>query len=75
MGQVLIGGPREWLTSDAPEGLDWSEPASLDYVLEFRFGELVGALNSERAANSKNSPDSTSSPPPARKRSPGKATT
>jgi hypothetical protein len=54
LAMVLVSVPREWLSSDAPEELDWHDPESLGYVLEARYGELVQALTIERRENSKN---------------------
>lgn len=50
IAQVLVDVPRSWLGHDAPEGLDWSDPESLDYVLDARFAELVQAVNEARSA-------------------------
>lgn len=54
LAQVLVSVPREWLSNDAPEELDWHDPESLGYVLEVRYAELVQALTLARRENSKN---------------------
>lgn len=75
IAQVLESVPQDWLSDDAPDDLDWSDPESQGWLLEERFGDLVQMLNTERQANSKNSPAPTSSPPTIPTRSSGKATT
>jgi hypothetical protein len=54
IAMVLDSVPREWLASDAPDEIDWRDPASLDWLLENKFPALVQALNEERQANLKN---------------------
>lgn len=54
LAQVLVSVPREWLTKDAPEELDWSDPESQGYILETRYAELVQGLTLARRENSKN---------------------
>lgn len=54
LAQVLVSIPREWLSADAPEELDWHDPESLGYVLEARYVELVQGLTLARRENSKN---------------------
>lgn len=51
IAQVLVDVPREWLSPDAPDDLDWSDPASQDWLLENRYTSLVQALTAARQAN------------------------
>lgn len=44
ISRVLVSVPRSWLVSDAPEDLDWSDPASLDWLRGQSFAKLQGAM-------------------------------
>lgn len=46
--QVVTFVPRTWLSPDAPEKLDWSDAASLNWVLESKSKALQDALNEAR---------------------------
>lgn len=48
IAEVLIFVPRHWLSADAPEGLVWSDPESLDWVLESKSKALNDALEEAR---------------------------
>lgn len=48
LAQVLVDVPRDWLSSDAPDGLNWADSAAYDYILERRFGELITHLTAAR---------------------------
>lgn len=54
LAQVLADVPADWLSSDAPDTIEWSDPASLNYVQELRYPELIQALNAARQSSSKN---------------------
>ena len=56
---VLVSVPGDWLVRDAPDDLDWSQPESLGWLQERRYGDLVTALNEQRQADLKNSAGST----------------
>lgn len=47
--QVLVDVPREWLLVDAPADLDWSVLASLDWVQEHYYVEILGMIQSGEA--------------------------
>lgn len=51
LAQVLTDVPREWLTSDAPKSIDWSDSESLDWLQESRYPLLIQALNAARQGN------------------------
>ncbi|MBZ0294497.1 MAG: hypothetical protein K8L99_18175 [Anaerolineae bacterium] len=59
IAQVLKTVPREWLPDDAPDDLDWSNPESLEWVLESRYAELVDAMQAARQADPKGSRGTT----------------
>jgi hypothetical protein len=54
VAQVLVAIPRDWLAPDAPEEIDWSDPDSLDWLLERRYDDLLRAMGEARN-DSKNS--------------------
>lgn len=41
--------PRAWLVEGAPENLDWSDPASFEYMLTARMVDLQAALAEARS--------------------------
>ena len=49
--QVLVSVPREWLIGGAPADLDWSDPASLEWLRDIR--PLLDALSEAQAAAQK----------------------
>ena len=53
LAEVLVEVPRDWLAASAPEKLDWSDPASLDWVLFDKYEQLMWAMVDARA-DSKN---------------------
>lgn len=44
MAKVTVSIPRSWIARSAPEGLDWSKPASFEYVRSDRFATLRWAM-------------------------------
>lgn len=48
---VLVGVPDAWLSADAPDAIDidWSEPASLDYLQPGAYVEILGMVQSGEA--------------------------
>lgn len=48
--QVLADVPQEWLLPNAPEGLDWHEVASLDYIRADRYAEMLDLLRTKDIA-------------------------
>ena len=57
LAKVLVSVPRDWLVPDAPEKLDWRDPASLDWVQEMRMDDIYTAMNEAR--DPKSSPSSS----------------
>lgn len=57
LAQVLVGVPTGWLMPGAPDDLDWSQVASLDYIQANRYTELLELLRTKDVAgeDSKNS--------------------
>jgi hypothetical protein len=52
---VLVDVPREWLVTDAPDAIDWSDPENLlDYVKDKHFNHLLKGISEARARESKN---------------------
>lgn len=54
LAEVLVEVPRDWLSDKAPTGLNWSDPASLDWLLFDKYEQLLVAMMEDRAGNSKN---------------------
>jgi hypothetical protein len=55
MVQVLADVPREWLLGNAPDVIDWSDVASLDYIQSDYYEELLDVIRSGGARkNAKN---------------------
>lgn len=50
--QVLASVPREWLRQDAPEQLDWSDVANLDYITPPGYGKILEMIMTGDAMNS-----------------------
>lgn len=47
--RVLVDVPRDWLIDDAPEAIDWSDPANLqDYLQMNRMDDLLTELGEAR---------------------------
>jgi hypothetical protein len=51
--QALTDVPRDWLITGAPEGINWHDQASLDYLRADRIDDLVNALTEARSAAQK----------------------
>lgn len=45
MARYVTSVPREWLMPDAPADLDWSDPASFDWIVSERMSDLQRAMN------------------------------
>jgi len=58
LARVVTHVPREWLTKSAPLALDWSSPASFDFVRGNRMSDLIIALGKAQSpeATEKNLP-------------------
>lgn len=48
--EVLMDVPREWLITGAPEGLDWDNPESLDWVRADKYQEILMMIQTGEAA-------------------------
>lgn len=48
--QVLADVPTAWLLPDAPDALDWSQVASLDYIQADRYSEILDLLRTKDVA-------------------------
>ena len=48
IAEVLVSVPREWLTPDAPDDLDWHKPESLEWLLDAKFDALLQAMAGAR---------------------------
>lgn len=46
--------PREWVKDGSPEDLDWSDPASFNYILAPYMDKLRTAMSAAREEASKN---------------------
>lgn len=70
LAQVLVSVPESWLLPGAPDDLDWSEVASLDYVQSDRYAEMLDMLRTRNPAedNAKNSDGHSRSRPKRRGR-------
>jgi hypothetical protein len=44
VARVLVSVPREWLVANAPAEIDWSDPASLDWLQGNRMAQLQTAM-------------------------------
>jgi hypothetical protein len=49
IAQVLVDVPREWLLANSPEIIDWSDPASFDFIQEEKYGEILALIQSGEA--------------------------
>lgn len=49
IAQVLVDVPREWLIEGAPDGLDWGQTASLDWIQSGRYSEILEMVQSGEA--------------------------
>lgn len=59
--QVVVDIPREWLTKDAPEEIDWSDPENLlDYIKGDYDEALMNQVTTARALSAKNLRGTTS---------------
>lgn len=52
LAQVLVYVPRGWLLEDAPEEIDWSDVASLDWIRLDKYSEIFDLLRSRNARSS-----------------------
>ena len=52
--EVLEYVPADWLVEGAPDGLDWHDVESLDWVQAGKFDELLQMVGSARQASAKN---------------------
>lgn len=50
LARVLVDVPRNWLVSDAPDSLDWSDPESLDWLKAGKLDELIAAMGEARSS-------------------------
>lgn len=46
---VLVNVPREWLLPNAPESIDWSNPASLDLIQVDHYLEILDMVRTGEA--------------------------
>ena len=46
--KVIVSVSRQWLLEDAPKDLDWSDPDSIEWVREDRYGELIKEVMMQR---------------------------
>lgn len=49
LARLVVSVPREWLVEGAPEHLDWSDPASFDWLIADRIADLQQALIEARS--------------------------
>lgn len=47
LSKVTVDVPRDWLVPDAPERLNWSDPASFDWLKSSQMTKLQLALSEE----------------------------
>lgn len=50
MCEVLVDVPASWLIAGAPAGLDWDDPASLDWVRADKYQEMLVMIQTGEAA-------------------------
>ena len=48
--EVLVDVPVGWLITGAPDGLDWDDPASLDWVRADKYQEILMQIQTGEAA-------------------------
>jgi hypothetical protein len=48
ISRILKSVPKSWLISDAPEGIDWSNPENLDYIQVDRYAQLLQTIGQNR---------------------------
>jgi hypothetical protein len=48
ISRILKSVPKTWLTDDAPESIDWSNPESLDYIQVDRYAQLLQTIGQNR---------------------------
>lgn len=53
LAKVIKSVPRSWLSEDAPENIDWSNPASLQYVLVGYDGLITEGIDQAMLASQK----------------------
>lgn len=44
LSRVVVSVPRDWLVDDAPVDIDWSDPASFNWLRGSRMTDLVKAF-------------------------------
>lgn len=44
LAKVVVSVPRDWLVADAPEEIDWSDPASFDWLRGSHMKKLMLAV-------------------------------
>lgn len=49
IAQVLVSVPDSWLSSGAPDDLDYSDPESLDWLMPDRYAELLRQVQTGEA--------------------------
>lgn len=57
LAEVLVDVPREWLVENAPAKLNWSDRASLNWLVDDHYNDLLMALaaaRDKRRTDSKN---------------------
>lgn len=45
LARAVLTVPRAWLVEDAPEVIDWRDPAAFDWLQGNRFSDLLTAMN------------------------------
>ena len=43
--EVILDIPKSWLRDDAPDGLDWSDAANLEWIQAPMYGALIEAMS------------------------------
>lgn len=51
---TIVSVPREWLIKSAPETIEWSDPASLNYLRADKVDALEAAMVEARTGAAKN---------------------
>lgn len=44
VAEVLVSVPRSWLIPGAPDEIDWSDPANLDYIQMQHYADILERL-------------------------------
>jgi hypothetical protein len=48
ISRILKSVPKSWLVTDAPNEIDWSDPANFDYIQSHRYGDLLRIVSEGR---------------------------